>query len=202
MRGARLGEVSREMARLHALPDRFLGRALLDLARNAVRADPRLKGDPRERGYESLLIRSVLPRLAQDLGETRLTAQERAGARATPACPAELRSLTGTCLNNAAFSRFVQSPDPQLRALSLGFANGSPITIGLDRACPPTPQSDDLIVRHMREISRVRFGDERFSAWAPAMQVYPGRGRGAFKRPPEPEPNDADDLGQDESPSL
>jgi hypothetical protein len=183
------------MTRLHGLPDRFLGRALIDLSRGAIEADPELGGDPRQRGYESILIRSVLPRLATDLGETRLSRLERAGARATPASPAELRSLTGTCLNNSAFRSFIKSPDPQLRALTLGFANGSPVTIGLDRVCPPTPTSDDWVVTHIREISRARFGDERFSSWEPAMQDYPGKGRLAFKRrAPEPEP------GEDESP--
>lgn len=198
MTGARLGDVSREMTRLHGLSDRFLGRALLDLARRAIDADPDLGGDPRRRGYESLLIRSVLPRLALELGESGLTSVEAAGARAAPPLGAEFRALVGTCLNNAAFRLFVGSQDPQLRALSLGFANGSPVTIGLDRVCPPTPTSDDWVARHIREVSRARFGNERFSAWEPAMQDYPGRGGFAFKRrpgtTPEPEPD------SDESP--
>ena len=198
MSGATLGEVGREMARLYALPDRFLGRALLDLSRRAIEADPDLAGDPRKRGYESLLIRSVLPRLALELGETRLTTFEQAGARAAPLAGHALRSLTGTCLNNAGFRGFVESPDPQLRVLSLGFANGSPITIGLDRVSPPQPNSDDWVATHIREISRARFGDERFSSWTPAMQEYPGRGRPAFKRRPEPEPDPSDTP--DESP--
>lgn len=200
MSGARLGEVSREMVRLHGLPDRFLGRALLDLSRRAIEADPELGGDPRNRGYESLLIRSILPRLALELGETRLTTVERAGARAAPLAGHALRSLTGTCLNNAGFRGFVENPDPQLRALSLGFANGSPITIGLDRVSPPQPNSDDWVATHIREISRARFGDERFSAWAPAMQDYPGRDRTAFKRRLKtPETGEPD---EDPSPSL
>ncbi len=200
MSGATLGEVRREMVRLHGLSDRFLGRALLDLSRRAIEADPELGGDPRRRGYESLLIRSVLPRLALELRETGLTGVERAGARAAPLSGPELRRLTGTCLNNAAFRLFVESPDPQLRALSLGFANGSPVTIGLDRVAPPQPNSDDWVARHIREISRARFGDERFSAWTPAMQDYHGKDRYAFKR--RPDPADADDLGQDDSPSI
>lgn len=200
MSGATLGEVRRELVRLHGLPDRFLGRALLDLSRRAIDADPELGRDPRNRGYESLLIMAVLPRLAIELGETRLTTVERAGARAAPKAGHPLRSLTGTCLNNAGFRGFVDNPDPQLRALSLGFANGSPIAIGLDRVSPPQPNSDDWVATHIREISRVRFGDERFSAWSPAMQDYPGKDRYAFKR--RPDPADADDLGQDESPSL
>jgi hypothetical protein len=199
MSGARLGEVSQEMVRLHGLPDRFLGRALLDLSRRAIEADPDLGGDHRRRGYESLLIRSVLPSIALELGETGLTRVERAGARAAPPIGPELRGLTGTCLNNAAFRLFIESPDPQLRALSLGFANGSPITIGLDRVSPPQPNSDDWVATHIREISRARFGDERFSAWAPAMQDYPGRDRTAFKRRLKTPETDAQD--EDPSPS-
>jgi hypothetical protein len=180
--GALLGEVGREMIRLHGLPDRFLGRALIELARAAIEADPDLGGDPRKKGYESILIRSVLPCLALDLGETGLTAVEQAGARAAPSTGPELRTLVGTCLNNAAFRPFVAHSDPLLRVLTLGFANGSPITIGLDRSCPPEPRSEDWVATHIREISRARFGDERFSAWEPAMQDYPGKGRFAFKR--------------------
>lgn len=190
-----MGEVSRELTRLYGLPDRFLGRALIDLARSAITADPDLGGDPRKRGYESLLIRSVLPRLALALGETGLTALEAAGARAAPDSGPDLRVLVGTCLNNAVFRPFVTQPDPQLRALTLGFANGSPVTIGLDRVSPPTPASDDWVARHIREVSRARFGAERFSAWEPAMQDYPGQGRFAFKRrpeaPAEPEPDES-----------
>lgn len=199
MSGATLREVGREMARLYALPDRFLGRALLDLSRRAIDADPELGGDLRNRGYESLLIRSVLPRLALELGETRLTALEQAGARAAPLAGHALRSFTGTCLNNAGFRGFVESPDPQLRVLSLGFANGSPITISLDRVSPPQPNSDDWVATHIREISRARFGDERFSAWAPTMQDYPGKGRHAFKR--RLVTTEAADPGDDATPS-
>jgi hypothetical protein len=190
---ARIGEIGREMARLHGLADRFLGRALIDLARKAVDADPELGGDPRKKGYESLLIRSVLPRLALSLGETGLTRLEAAGARAAPDPGPELRSLVGTCLNNASFRPFANSADPQLRALTFGFANGSPVTIGLDRVCPPNYTSDDWVARHIREISRARFGDERFSAWEPAMQDYPKREVLAFKRPKvrESEPDDS-----------
>lgn len=190
-----MGEVSRELTRLYGLPDRFLGRALIDLARSAITADPDLGGDPRKRGYESLLIRSVLPRLALALGETGLTALEAAGARAAPDPGPDLRVLVGTCLNNAVFRPFVTQQDTQLRALTLGFANGSPVTIGLDRVSPPTPASDDWVARHIREVSRARFGAERFSAWEPAMQDYPGQGRFAFKRrpeaPAEPEPDES-----------
>lgn len=177
--------VSREMRRLYELPDRFLARALVDLSRRTISEDPELGKDPRKRGYESLLVMSVLPRLALGLGETSLTAIETAGARAAPSGDVELRMLTGTCLNNASFSSFARHSDPQLRALSLGFANGSPVTIGLDRVSPPTANSEDWVARHIREVSRARFGDERFSAWEPAMQDYPGCGRLGFRRRPE-----------------
>jgi len=179
---ASLGLIGREMIRIHSLPDRFLGRALIGLARSAIEADPDLGGDPRKKGYESILIRSVLPRLAITLGETGLTRGETSGARATPAPGPELRTLMGTCLNNSGFRTFIASPDPLLRALTFGFANGSPVTIGLDRVSPPGPKADDWVTRHIREVSRARFGDERFSAWEPAMQDYPGKGRFAFKR--------------------
>jgi hypothetical protein len=181
--GAGLGLIGQEMVRLYGLPDRFLGRALIGLARQAIEANPELGGDPRKLGYESILIRSVLPRLALTLGEPGLTRVEEAGARAAPVAGPALRVLVGTCLNNSSFRSFLNHPEPLLRALTLGFANGSPITIGLDRACSPAPDADDWVVRHVREISRARFGDERFSAWEPAMQDYPGKGLVAFKRP-------------------
>lgn len=197
--GASLGLIGRELTRLYGLPDRFLGRALLGLSQRAIGANPELGGDPRKLGYESILIRSVLPRLALALGEAGLSRVEEAGARAAPPPGPELRTLVGTCLNNTAFRTFIRHPDPLLRSLTLGFANGSPVTIGLDRVAPPDAQADDWVVRHTREISRARFGDERFSCWSPAMQDYPGKGRFAFKRPRQDLPEAAPD--EDTSPS-
>jgi hypothetical protein len=181
-----------EMTRIHALPDRFLGRTLLSLSRRAIAAAPDLSAGGH--GYESLIIECLLPRLALQLGETGLSPNERAGACATPAPGPDLREFAGTCLNNAAFACFLKEDDPLLRALSLDFANGSPVTIGLDRVCPPVPSASDWVARHIREVCHARFGDERFTAWEPAMQDYPRREIGFRKR--------ALHLDQEEAPPL
>lgn len=185
-RAASLEAITAEMIRLYGLPDRFLGRAVLGLARSAIEAYPALGGDAGRTGYEGLLIRAVLPRLALSLGETELTRSELEGARASPHPGPQLRMLVGTCLNNAAFRPLAWHPDPLLRSLSQGFANGSPITIALDRVSPPGPAAPDWVARHMREVSHARFGEPRFSAWEPAMQDWPGKDSFGFKRRPQP----------------
>lgn len=173
----RLDEETKRIDRLHGMPDRFLGRALLQLGREASQAAPKRFGGAEIGGYGDLIVRAVIPRLASGLGETNLTAEERSLLSVTPADPEELRMFVGTCMGNSDIStiaREVTEGDGK-RALDLlarDFVNGNPITIALDRVVPPNPECEDWVVRHMREISRVRFGHEDHIAWSPAFQSY------------------------------
>lgn len=72
----RLRATAIEMARLHALPDRWLGEEILKLAR-AVRLEfPEKLSDPHGGTYEPNLVWQVVPELAKRLGATRLLPNE------------------------------------------------------------------------------------------------------------------------------
>jgi hypothetical protein len=170
---ARVEEVGREVERLHALPDRFLARALLDMARRGREDHPERLGVPREAGYGNLLIWSVIPALAQRLGEKGLTETEKSCAREVPREPAELRRFIGNCLLNSDLQTLgIEAGSRALDVLGHSIVNGNPITSALDRIAPPAPESDDWVARHMREVSRSRFGDERFDSWTPEFQDW------------------------------
>jgi hypothetical protein len=182
---ARMDRVRAEVHRLHALPDRFLGRALLTLARRARVEAPERLGKPSDAGYENLLVWSTIPRLAKALGETDFTAEEISLLPLTPEGGQALRDHVGNCLANADLLRYgLKHRSEALQILGHSFVNGNPITSALDRVAPPAPESDDWIARHMREISRNRFGDARFDAWSPAFQSHPAR---------RPDPRPVDD---------
>lgn len=163
-----------EVERLHGLSDRFLGRALIGLSRQARRDAPDLFEDREVSGYEALLVRAVVPRLARDLGEMGLDAEERSLLPLAAGDGACLRQLVGACLDNQRLDRLGgQRGSPALRLLGRSFVNGNPVTIALDRVAPPLPESRDWVARHMREISRARFGHEGHVAWSPEFQLYP-----------------------------
>lgn len=169
----RLEGRAREMERLFALPDRFLGRELINLSRKLRNRYPDELGRPIDAGYEGLVVWAILPRLAMSLGEQDLTALERECAAFPPQDPDGFRAYVGNCLNNAGFRFLTGGDGPGIDALRGSFANGSPVTIALDRVAPPTPDATDWVARHIREISRARFKDERFTSWSPSMQTYP-----------------------------
>ena len=185
-RRARIDYEQSEMARLHGLPDAFLARALLKLKRDAVAELPAKFASPPDCGYEGLILWHLIPAIAQRLGETRLTADEENCARTVPFDPAEFRFYAGNCLSNSSMLRFVDGRDGAVSMLDREIANGSPIAIGVDRLVPPGPDSHDGIVRHMRQISRVRFGHEEFLAWEPAFQDY--------ERSRAPQTEEAEDI--------
>lgn len=174
----RIDREAAEVSRLSQLPDRFLARALLDLSRKAFEALPDRFRTPEVVGYEALLVRAVMPRLALALGETGLTREERS---LLPLCPSqgpELRCFVGTCLGNQDLLRIgLREGSDTLAFLGRDFVNGHPATIALDRIAPPLPDSRDWIARHMREISRARFGHGEFLVWTPGFQDFGGESR-------------------------
>lgn len=171
-----------EIDRFYGLPDRFMARELIKLSRDLRNNHENVIGQPGEGSYEGLIAWAILPRLARDLGETDLTGVERQAALMAPRDPAALREYTGIALNNSAF-RFISDRDGLLaQRLTGSFANGSPVTIALDRVAPAHEASPDWVAVHIREICHARFGDQRYSSWCPEMQIYPGHDRISFKR--------------------
>lgn len=171
---ARLEWRQDELKRIHGLPDRFLAAEILKLSRGARKEDPERFAMFRDSGYENLLICSVMPAIARQLGETRFTADEKIDMYDLSSDPEKLRELVGHCMNNSRIIQGGNDPDEcsSLYMLDSTFVNGNPIVIAVDRIDPPTAESTDWLAKHTREISRSRFGDERFSAWEPAMQNY------------------------------
>jgi len=163
---------SAEMARIFHLSNRFLGRAILDLSRNVRNAQHEQTVTP-GKGYAQASLTSIMPGLAARLGETGLTADEENAARSLPFDREELRNYVGNCMKNSSFEASKGEDESlDLRLLRSDIANGNPITIALDRVAPPVETDNDWTAKYTREISRVRFGDDRFSSWTPEMQEY------------------------------
>ena len=178
-----IGITRAEMERLHGLPDRFLGRALLKIGREARDAVPDALGNPSAGGYGVMLTWGVIPRLAARLGETDLMPAETAFARSLATDGPGFREVVGQCMANHELQKIKSGKVSQsFRLLNHDFVNGNPITITLDRVHPPTQESNDWIARHMREISRARFGHEEHVAWSPAFQDYKDRNLSFFRQ--------------------
>lgn len=184
--------IQSEIMRLYMLTDRFLGRALLKIGREARAYAPDALGNPAAGGYDVILAWGVIPRLASRLGENDLLPAEEAFARSLTADAAEFRTLVGSCMNNSSLRLLVAETDSlPLSLLNREFVNGNPITMALDRVHPPTPESADWCARHMREISWNRFGHGEHDAWSPEFQNFEGMtARLQLMAEPLPDPDD------------
>lgn len=170
------------MARLHALPDRFLGRELLRLARAArtqVLVTDAYMADPQYGTYNVALLWHVLPEMAARLGETSFELNERKDPWMAAKTGADFRECVSSYItHNDLGHRYgykgdQAEPNP---CYLLGHepCNGNPIAIALDRLCPPFDTSADDAARRIREAGRCRFGNDAVvNAWSPAFQDYP-----------------------------
>lgn len=170
---------AREMARLHALPDRWLGQELLKLARTLRRQYPRQLSDPHGTTYDTNLVWQLVPEVAKRMGAGRLLPNEASSRSVVTTSDADLRVHVGVYLRNCALDRW-PLPDRDRAVPSAGeilchsVANGNPIAMALDRlhAAPePGLDRDDYIARHVREISAAR-GFEPTPYWTPELQDY------------------------------
>lgn len=177
-------QVTREVARIHGLPDHFMARALRDLSRQARAELGMPYEDPEHAGYGTATLWTVLTGLSLHLGEKRLTLQERRGADRLPVAREDMRHFVGLCLMNTEIpsTTAIREDAIACRIISKEFANGNPITSALDRVAPPQPEYRDWVTRHMREISRHRFGHGDWLAWTPAFNDYPRRSSALFEQ--------------------
>ncbi len=164
-----------ELERLHGLPDRWLGEAVLKLARDIRSKVPGMTGQsPDRRTTNGYILWDAIPEMARRLGcETRLN---EAGGGVRGATGWDLRLAVSSALSG--FDRGpleeAERRDADLCPVSLlthDIANGSPVAILLDRVAPPAPGADDRTARYVREVSTNR-GLEPRDAWDPSMQVY------------------------------
>lgn len=181
----RLDATNREMKRLCALPDRWLGEELLRLARRARKEYPSLLGNPCTSVYDPNFVWHLVPRIARELGVQNLSPNENINPRIAKAEGQELRDLVGTYLKSISLDRLAPEAaavtmDPRkptaCELLANDFINGNPVSIALDRLVPaPAPGLDntDWIARHTREVSRVRGHSPVMASWSPAFQAVP-----------------------------
>ena len=172
---ARIAATRDEMARLHALPDRWLAEALLRMAREARSSHPDLR-DPFGDTYSPAFLWQAVPEAARRLGG-KLSPNEAADPSYRTMPDAEFRAMLGIYLKNVSLSRYAD-PAGRDRArpsamdlLGHEFVNGNPVAMAADRICPPPPPGDDRgdwIARHTREISRTR-GHGETAEWHPGI---------------------------------
>ncbi len=181
----RIEMVGRTMRRMHAMTDPFLARNLLRLARQARQEMPDVLGNPGSTGYDPALVWQVIPELAKRIGGAPLLPNEGCDFLYTAQDARGLRETVGRCLDNSSLGRLAvkrrasapTAPQEPLALDILGhdFVNGNPIAMAADRLHPPAPEGsdrEDWLARHMREISRYRFGHAGHAAWSPSFQDY------------------------------
>ncbi len=175
---------SRECERLHALSDRWLGEAVLKLARDVRSRVPAMADQTRERRtYEGYVLWEAIPEMARRVGCT-LLPNEASDPTVRRATPWDLRMAVGHAYGNVSRDALDEASRPgsdlcPVEFLTREAANGSPIAMLLDRVAPPTPDSPDRIATHLREVCRCR-GIPRQDAWSPAMDDYEGRSTSAM----------------------
>ncbi|MDE4914116.1 hypothetical protein PQI07_25940 [Methylobacterium sp. 092160098-2] len=173
---ARLERKAATLARMHALPDRWLGRELAQLARRLRGSVPELASPVLDTdGYTKHLLWDVVPELARRLGEP-LEHNESKDIWLRTAEGEELRRDVANCLLNTSaiwLMRIVpEERQDDLAVLMNEAANGSPVALALDRLVPPGHDSTDRLAASLREVSRAR-GHEAMPAWHPGLQLDP-----------------------------
>lgn len=155
-----------EMARLFALPNRWMARELMALAR-VVASIVRAKSP----GHEQMrLFIEVVPEVAFRLGETEFLPSER---------PQAVRCLSNASLRGLASSLIYMDHDLRIAAesrMTRGFnayylivnepCNGNPITVALDRFAPADMADLDSMAESVFRTSELRGHDPVFE-WRP-----------------------------------
>ncbi len=167
--------------RLYGLPDRFLARELIRLARQArqiaIAAGDSFVKETTYPTYNATLLWSLIPELAYRLGETDFLPNERADADLRAADTPTLRWSAATILRNCDLDRrygYDQKSTPNACLLVAHNAcNGNPVAMAIDRLCPPTSEANDPLAQHIREVGRCRFGlNTNISVWTPAFMNW------------------------------
>ena len=152
-----------EIARIYALPDRFLAAQLLRMVRACRRNGPERLSNPLECVYEPSFVWQFVPELAKRLGATDLELNE--ATRYNDRSDAELRFLAGVYLRNITAGNLGVDHDADTTTpdvaelLTRDPARGNPIAIAIDRICPPEQRDrskDDFIVLRISRRDGVR----------------------------------------------
>lgn len=160
----RLDAETREISRLFGLADRWLGEALISLARSARAEAPQLRRD--KFIYDDTFVWHVVPEIAHRLGVTQFQAGEREDFEIRRYSNREIRELAGYCLGNISSSSYYAKPGWSL--LLHESANGNPVVFAVDRLARGDTKNPDVITRRLVEIAGHR-GVEYNGRWTPSM---------------------------------
>ena len=168
-----LDATAAEITRLYYLPDPWLGRTVLAMARQ-IRA-----GEPDSGTYEGSLLWHLIPEHARRLGETHFLPGENTRGDLQTASARELRYRAGQSLDWTRFDQThgsIPTDSPTFKAGDLighSIPNGNPVAFAADRLCSPKPgDRDDRIAQQIAEVSRAHDLPEQW-VWTPSMQDYP-----------------------------
>jgi hypothetical protein len=165
-----------ELARIHALDDRWLGEEILRLARRARQENPGLLADPRGGSYSPNLVWQVIPEVARRLG-AKPGLNEATDREIVSSDDRKLRERVGHYLANSDLRYGMESrvdKGETLTAISKLEhlpCNGNPVAMAIDRICPPAPQGqdqDDPLARSIWSVGRYLDGVQ-VGAWSPAV---------------------------------
>lgn len=165
-----------ELARIHALEDRWLGEEILRLARRARSENPGLLADPRGTSYSPNFVWQVIPEIARRLG-AKPGLNEATNPDFSRADDRRLREITGHYLANSSLrygmDRQIDRGD-EITAIALlehEACNGNPVAMAIDRICPPAPQGEtqnDPLARSIWSVGRYLDGVQ-VGAWSPGV---------------------------------
>src|SRR3546814_731879 len=148
----RIAAVQQEVERLYGLSDRWLGEALLKLARETRAEFPDLAVNPHGLSYDANFVWHVVPEVAKRLGARNLQPNEGISQNIASMNDDALRCTVGAYLHNIAIDRMgmsVKGPRPTAaEILAHSLPNGNPVAFAVDRIAPaplPGEDTDDWI---------------------------------------------------------
>ena len=160
---------SEETERIYALPDLFLGSAILKLARTARIEVPEDIGGRNVPTRESFLIWDGIPELARRLGVTRFEPDE----IEHPQLPLDDDYMFRFRVTSALVAVVDRPPEldyrPNWNLLIREVTLGNVVAIALDRLCPPETQSDALAAK-MGEAWKAMGRQGTGLVWRPEMK--------------------------------
>jgi hypothetical protein len=166
--------VSREILRLYALPDRWLGRELLKLARSTRESFPDVMGNPADYAEYPYFCWQIIPEMARRLGSPGLHPNEAANPALRNLPDRELRSIAGENLKAGGVAKLARyrGIDEVLHLAVLGnpVRLGNPVAMAADRLAPASPRGRDMndwIARQVRILAEDN-GHEA-TLWNPAL---------------------------------
>lgn len=152
----------REALRLYRLPDRWLARELMRMARVLRAMEPRY--GPYDNVYDASMFWHLIPEIAFRLGERQFVQDERSdpGIRKLPVTT--LRSRAAISWMNCGSMAYLKVPESRMFFREV--CNGSPIIYALDRLA--LPSTDDVFRKRIIEVSKCRKVYSN-GIWTPAM---------------------------------